>query len=203
MRYHYRGGAPHIHPTATVAPGAVLVGAVRIEAHARILPGAVLTAESGPVTVGAHAIVMEQAVLRGTRRAPLHVGQHVLIGPRAALSGCTVEDCAFVATGATVLTGAVIGRGAEVRIHGVVHISTVLPPDSTVPIGWVAVGDPAEILPPEAHERIWARQRPLDFPRTVFGLERDAPQRLMPRLTERYGRLLAAYDTAQVLAGDE
>jgi hypothetical protein len=32
-----------------------------------------------------------------------------------------------------------------------------------------AVGDPAEILPPHEHERIWAIQKTLDFPRYIFG----------------------------------
>ena len=38
---------------------------------------------------------------------------------------------------------------------------------------WVAVGDPAEILPPDEHERIWAIQKPLNFPATVYGVERS------------------------------
>jgi hypothetical protein len=54
----------------------------------------------------------------------------------------------------------------------VVHVRTRLPPDGLVPIGWVAVGDPAEILPPSEHDRIWAIQRSLDFPGVVYGLER-------------------------------
>jgi carbonic anhydrase/acetyltransferase-like protein (isoleucine patch superfamily) len=61
----------------------------------------------------------------------------------------------------------VIGLGAEIRINGVVHVNTRIPPEGLVPIGWVAVGDPAEVFPPHDHERIWAIQEPLDFPRTV------------------------------------
>jgi hypothetical protein len=40
-----------------------------------------------------------------------------------------------------------------------VHLRTVLPEGATVPLGWIAVGDPAEILPPYEHERIWAIQK--------------------------------------------
>jgi len=43
-----------------------------------------------------------------------------------------------------------------------------------VPIGWVAVGDPAQILPPDRHREIWAIQEAFDFPGTVYGLPRDA-----------------------------
>nr|MBA2450074.1 hypothetical protein [Chloroflexota bacterium] len=73
-----------------------------------------------------------------------------------------VEDDAFLATGVAIFNGARIDVRAEVRINGVVHLNTALPPDTTVPIGWVADRDPAEILPPGDHERIWAIQEPLD-----------------------------------------
>jgi hypothetical protein len=65
--------------------------------------------------------------------------------------------------------------GSEVRIHGVVHVNTTLLPGTTVPIGWVAVGDPAQIYPPGQHEQIWAIQQSLDFPGTVYGVTPDTP----------------------------
>jgi carbonic anhydrase/acetyltransferase-like protein (isoleucine patch superfamily) len=68
-----------------------------------------------------------------------------------------------------------VGAGAEVRIHGVVQVNTVVPPGQTVPIGWVAVGDPARIFPPGQHEQIWAIQQTLDFPGTVYGMARGTP----------------------------
>jgi hypothetical protein len=55
------------------------------------------------------------------------------------------------------------------------HVNTALPDDGLVPIGWVAVGDPARILPPSAHDEIWEIQRELDFPGTVFGLPGRRP----------------------------
>jgi carbonic anhydrase/acetyltransferase-like protein (isoleucine patch superfamily) len=74
--------------------------------ESRILFGAVLAAEGGPVTLGAHVIVMEQAVIRGTRAHPARIGDHALIGPHAHLTGCTVQDSVFIATGAAVFSGA-------------------------------------------------------------------------------------------------
>jgi hypothetical protein len=79
-----------------------------------------------------------------------------------------------------------------VRINAVVHLRTTLAPETTVPIGWVAVGEPAQLLSPDRHEEIWAAQRELDFPGYVFGLDRDTPD-LMVQLTERYGRSLARH----------
>jgi carbonic anhydrase/acetyltransferase-like protein (isoleucine patch superfamily) len=135
----------------------------------------VLSAESGPITVGSNCVIMDTATVRGLKRNPVRIGNNVLVGPRAYLTGCEVEDNVFLATGATVFNGARIRTRATVRINGIVHIRTVLPPDAVVPLNWIAVGDPVEILPPNEHERIWAIQRELDFPKYVFGIDGQPP----------------------------
>ncbi len=202
MLLEHQGKRPHIHETVYVAPTATICGDVTIGENSRVLFGAVIVAEGGPVEIGAECIVMENAIIRGTRRHPVRVGQHVLVGPRAYLTGCTVENNVFLATGATIFNGARIGMRAEVRINGVVHLKTNLPPDTTVPIGWVAVGDPAQILPPQEHDKIWVIQEPLNFPREVFGLER-APkgETIMPELTRRYARFLSKHREDALLDG--
>ena len=52
------------------------------------------------------------------------------------------------------------------------HLRSFVPPGETVPIGWVAVGDPVRILPPDRHEEILALQKPLNFPLFVYGVDR-------------------------------
>jgi carbonic anhydrase/acetyltransferase-like protein (isoleucine patch superfamily) len=200
MILEHDGAVPAIDTAARIAPTAVICGDVRIGAHTSVGFGVVLTAESGPIAIGANCVVMDTAVVRGTRRHPVEVGDNVLIGPRAYLSGCRVEDDAFLATGATVFNGARIGARAEVRVNGIVHLRTVLLPDAIVPLNWIAVGDPAEILPPERHEDIWALQKPLDFPGTVFGVARpQVGETFMPEVMPRYARALARHKNDKAL----
>lgn len=187
MLIEHRGNIPQVDPSAYVAPTAVLCGAVHVGADARILFGAVLTAEDGEVSVGARTVVMENALIRGRAGHPVGIGDDVLVGPHAHVNGARVEDGCFLATGAALFPGCVAGAGTEVRIHGVVHVNSVLPPGSTVPIGWIAVGNPAIIRPPAAHEEIWAVQEQMDFPGTVYGATRDTPA------TERMTRQAAWY----------
>jgi len=188
MLIRHRGLEPSIDPSAYVAPSATVVGDVRIAAGARILHGAVLTAEDGAVVIGADTVVMENALVRGRRGHPARIGDAVMIGPHAHVNGSTVEDEVFIATGAALFPGSVIGAGAEVRINGVVQVNTVVAPGALVPIGWVAVGDPATILPPDRHEEIWTIQRELDFVGTVYGVGRDVPMReLMRSQSDYYG----------------
>lgn len=197
MLIEHAGKSPRIHPSAWVAPNATVVGDVQVGPDTRVLFGAVLTADGGSVRVGSQCVVMENAVLRGTPRHPLDVGDRVLVGPRAYLSGCTVEDEAFLATGSTVFNGARISRRAEVRVNGTVHVGTVVAEEAVVPIGWVAVGDPATILPPDRHEEIWAIQEPLNFPEKVFGVGR-LPD-MMTEIMERYTRGLGKHAEDRII----
>ncbi len=201
MRFEHLGATPRIHPDAVIAPTAVVSGDVTIGAGCQVLHGAVITAEGGPVTLGEHVIVMENALIRASATHPVHIGDHVLVGPMASISGATVADEVFLATGTRVFNGARIGTRSEVRINAVVHLRTVLPPESVVPIGWVAVGDPAQVLPPDRHDEIWALQHDLDFPGYVFGLDRETPD-LMTQLTERYASSLARHVDDRRLDGD-
>lgn len=204
MLIEHQGCRPSVDPTAYVAPTAVLCGDVHVGADTRILFGATLTAEGGPVRVGGRCIIMEGALIRGTRRQPATIGDHVLVGPRAYLSGCEIGPEAFVATGASVFNGAVVEPRAEVRINAIVHVNTRVVEGQTVPIGWIAVGNPAELLPPESHDRIWEVQRTLDFPGTVFGLVRPSPgTSYMKELTARYARALGAHRDDKVVGAEE
>jgi len=200
MRFRHRSKTPVVDPSANVAPTAVLAGDVQVGAGCAIGFGAVLSAEDGAIVLGRDCIVMENAVVLATERAHTKIGDNVLVGPRAYLTGCTIEDCVFLATGSTIFNHARIGRGAEVRINGTVHLHTNLPDNATVPIGWVAIGNPAQILAPNEHEKIWEIQKTLDFPKAVFNLERPPKgQTIMPELTKRYAAHLRAHRQDQRL----
>ncbi len=172
MKFEVNGKAPTVNPSAIVAPTAVLSGDVNVGADAHISFGAVVLGEEAPVTIGAGSIIRENVVIRSSSKHPVHIGDSVLVGAHSALYGCTVQDNVFLATGVTVFHGACIEAGAEVRINGVVHVNTRLASGASVPIGWVAVGDPATVFPPDEHDQIWRIQRELDFPGTVYGVKR-------------------------------
>jgi gamma-carbonic anhydrase len=191
----HEGRRPRIAASAYVAPTAVVAGDVTVGEDCRILFGAVLTAErDGAIELGERCIVMENALIRGRPGHRTRLGDHVIVGPHAHLNGVEVREDAFVATGAALFPGARIGARAEVRIRGVVHVNSVLPDDGLVPIGWVAVGDPAVVLPPDRHDEIWAIQEGLDFPGTVFGIERPAPgETIQPEVSRRYADLFGRH----------
>lgn len=200
MLIEHKGKRPSIHDSAFVAPTAVVCGDVSIGPRTHVAFGAVIVSHGCPVVIGTQSIIRENAIIRATAKQPVRIGNNVLVGPHAALYGCSVEDEVFLATGVTIFNEARIGKRAEVRINGVVHVKSVLPANALVPIGWVAVGDPAEILPPSEHDKIWAIQKPLNFPSTVYGVERSPEGRAdMNEITRRLANELAEHRHDRVL----
>src|ERR1700744_6548382 len=140
----HRLKAPQVSESAYIAPTAVLAGDVTVGPHSRVLFGAVITAEGGPVEIGQNCVVMENAVVRGVPGQETRIGDEVLVGPHTHLTGCVIEGGSRIATGATVFNGARIETGAEVGFNAVVYVNTVVPAGTAVPMGWFAGGHPAE-----------------------------------------------------------
>jgi carbonic anhydrase/acetyltransferase-like protein (isoleucine patch superfamily) len=192
MLYEHLGARPRIDDTAVVAPTAVISGDVEIGANCQVLHGAVITAEGGPITLGEHVIVMENALIRATAANAVHIGDHTLIGTLASIAGATVGEEVFFASGARVFNGSIVGARCEIRVNAIVTRRAVLPEGTVLPIGWVAAGDPVQLFSPDRAEEIAQAQPDLDFPGHVFGVDRDTPD-LMVQLTERYGSSLARH----------
>ncbi len=198
MLIRHQGRAPRIDATAYVAPTATVCGNVVIGANSRVMFGASVVAGDGRIVIGASCVVMENAVVRSTAAHPTLIGDHCLVGPNAHLVGCRLDEECFVATGAAVFHGAHLEKGSEVRVNGVVHLKSRLTQGATVPIGWIAVGDPAEVLPPDQHDAIWAIQAPLDFPLTAYGIVREEAD--MRKITERLCARLSAHRDDEVIS---
>lgn len=180
IRIRHRDHQPRVHPTAYVAPTATLVGDVRVGPRARVMYGAVLDAEGSRVEVGEASVICENAVLRGSAVAgdrPVTLGDHVFVGTHATLLGCSVDRCAYLATGATVLQAARVGAGAVVAVGALVHARTVLPDEFFVPPHTLAVGDPARVLAPGDPD-VPAAIRDVGFAQAAFGVEAEWTDRI-------------------------
>src|SRR6266702_5355412 len=195
----HRLKTPQVSESAYIAPTAVLAGDVTVGAHSRVLFGAVITAEGGPVEIGRNCVVMENTVIRGVPGQETRVGDDVLIGPHAHLTGCVIEGGSRVATGAMVFNGARIETGAEVEFNAVVYVNTVVPAGTAVPMGWVAGGQPAELVAPGDWDRIRAIMGPLDYAGTVCGVGVSAAGSQMSGIAPRYARGLALHHQDHIL----
>lgn len=192
MLIEHLGKSPKVHEQAWIAPDATVCGDVRIGAGVRIMHGARVIAETGTIALGRCCIVMENAVIRATGAHDCSIGNHVLIGPNAHVVGSRVNDEVFLATGTAILHGSRVGHNTVVQVNATVHVNSVLPPGTTVPIGWIACGNPARLFSPDQHDQLWTVQQPLDFPLTAYGIDRPLIG-CMKEVTESVSKRLAAH----------
>ena len=149
-----RASAPVIHPSAFVAPTAVVVGDVVLGEESSIWYGTVVRGDVGPIRVGARTNIQDGCVLHVTTGLPgLTVGEEVTVGHRAVLHGATIRDRCLIGMGAILLDGCDIGEESLVGAGSVVREGTVVPPRSFV------AGVPAVVkgpIPADVHARLRA-----------------------------------------------
>jgi carbonic anhydrase/acetyltransferase-like protein (isoleucine patch superfamily) len=139
MFIEYNGKVPRVHPTAFVAPTAVLIGDVEVGAETSIWFGAVLRGDNGPIRVGDRSNVQDNAVLHVSENNETIIGNDVTIGHCAALEDCVVGDGALIGTNAVVLNGAMVGN------RTLIAAGSVVAPGAKIPAEVLAAGAPAVV----------------------------------------------------------
>jgi carbonic anhydrase/acetyltransferase-like protein (isoleucine patch superfamily) len=150
----YQGRVPRVHPTAFVAPTAVLIGDVEIGPEASVWFGAVLRADDPEhgIRIGARSSIQDNCVLHVSARGPTIVGDDVTVGHGAVFESCEIRRSALIGMNAVILHGAVIGEESLVAALSVVPEGMAVPPRTLV------AGAPARVrkeLDGEAAE--WVR----------------------------------------------
>lgn len=138
----YRLGerAPEIAADAYVAPGARLIGAVRLEAEASVWFNAVLRGDNEPIVIGRRSNLQDGCVCHTDPGFPLTLGEDVTVGHAAVIHGCTIGDGSLVGMGAIVLNGARVGRGCLIGANALV------PEGREIPDGSLVLGSPGKVV---------------------------------------------------------
>jgi carbonic anhydrase/acetyltransferase-like protein (isoleucine patch superfamily) len=157
-----RGLRPVVHETAWIAPTAVVVGDVHLDAGSNIWYGAVLRAEDEAVRVGEGCNVQDGCVLHADRGFPCVLEAGVSLGHRAVVHGAHVESGALIGMGAIVLNGARVGAEA------IVAAGAVVLPGTRVPAGALVAGVPGKVRREVTdEERADNRRRVADYQATA------------------------------------
>lgn len=134
MLIPFAGRTPRIHPTAFVAPTAVLIGDVEVGESASIWFGTVLRADHPEhgIRIGARTSVQDNCVLHVSARGPTLVGDEVTIGHGAVFESCEIRRGALIGMNAVILHDAVVGEESLVAALSVVPERMIVPPRSLV-----------------------------------------------------------------------
>ncbi|MFG6476551.1 gamma carbonic anhydrase family protein [Microbacterium sp. P06] len=123
---------PSLHPSAFVAAGARVVGAVSLAARASVWYNAVLRADSDGISVGAGSNLQDNVSVHVDAGHPVRIGENVSVGHNAVVHGCVIGDGTLIGMGSVILSGAVIGEGCLVAGGAVVLEGAVIPSGSLV-----------------------------------------------------------------------
>ena len=144
--YPYRGVWPTIAADAFVAPTAVIVGDVTLEAEASVWFGAVVRGDMAAIRIGARANVQDNCVLHTDEGYPCLIGAETTLGHGAIVHGARVGERVLIGMHATVLNGAVIGAEC------VVAAGALVAEGKQIPAGQTVMGVPGKVVRPTTED---------------------------------------------------
>lgn len=131
-----------------VAPGAKVIGDVRIGDDVSIWFNAVLRGDNDRIELESGANVQDGCVLHTDPGYPIRIGENVTIGDNATIHGSSIGAGSLIGIGATILNGAAVGK------YCLVAAGTLIREDMTIPDSSLAVGTPARIVGALTKEQI-------------------------------------------------
>ncbi len=131
---------PDIHPTAWIAPGAVVVGKVTLGRDSSVWYGSVLRADEEEVIVGAECNIQDLSCLHSDPGVPAVLEDRVSLGHKAMVHGAHIETGALIGIGAIVLNGARIGA------RTLVAAGALVTPGKKFPSGVLVAGMPGKVV---------------------------------------------------------
>lgn len=133
-----RIGQAEIHPTAFVAPGAVLYGDITIGKRVVIMFGTVVRAELATVVIGDESNIQDNCVFHVDAGFPVILGSRTTVGHAAVVHGATIGDNCLVGIGSRALNGSSMGEGSWLAAGSILTEGKEIPP-------WtLAMGVPAK-----------------------------------------------------------
>src|SRR3977135_2827437 len=139
MEFELGGKRPQVNKDADIAPTAILIGDVVVEAGASVWFGAVLRGDEAQIKVGEGSNVQDNAVIHCATNLPTIIERNVTVGHSALLEGCVVEDGSLVGMGAIMLQRSRLGAGSMLAA------GAVLQEGHEIPAGHLAAGVPATV----------------------------------------------------------
>lgn len=136
----FRGKLPDIHPSAFIAPTAILIGDVTLGEGSSVWFHCVLRGDTNHIRIGARTNIQDGTIIHvNAGQYPTLIGDDVTVGHAAIIHACTLHHRAFVGMGATVLDGAVIEEG------GMLGAGALLTPGKRIGRNELWTGAPAKL----------------------------------------------------------
>lgn len=138
--YELDGVAPEVDPSAWIADSAQVMGRVSLAEDVSVWFGTVIRGDTESITIGRGSNIQDGTVMHADIGMPIVLGEHVTVGHKVMLHGCTIGDETLIGIGAVVLNGAKIGRNCLVGAGALVTEGKEFPDGSMI------LGSPAKAV---------------------------------------------------------
>ena len=142
----YLNTNPKIDPSAYIAEGATVIGAVDLKRNVSIWHSAVLRGDINSITIDEGSNIQDGSVVHLADDFGVSIGKYVTVGHSAVIHACTINDECLIGMNATILDGAVIGKQSIIGANALVTKGTQIPEGSLV------LGYPAKVVRPLTEE---------------------------------------------------
>ncbi len=136
----YKGKRPELGEGVFVAPGASVVGEVKVGANSSIWFGTTVRGDLQPITIGAFTNIQDNTTVHVMGDAPLTIGSYVTIGHNAIVHCSRIGDNCLIGMGSTILGYSEIGNNC------IIGAGTVLTQYKKIPNNSLVFGNPAKIM---------------------------------------------------------
>ncbi len=163
------GRSPTIGRNCFIAPGAQLIGDVRLGDDVSVWYNTVIRADIASVIIGPGTNIQDGCVLHVDPGRPLRIGADVTLGHMAMVHACTIEDECLIGIQSTVLSA------ARIRRHSIVGAAALVPEGREYPARALVVGVPAKPLREVTNEEIKSLivERAREYRQLAAGAIRD------------------------------
>ncbi len=139
-KFSFNDSTPVLTETTFVAPGASLIGRVKIGERSSVWFNSVLRGDVEQIIIGNETNFQDLSVGHADEGFPLIIGNRVTVGHRCITHGCEIEDDCLIGMGAILMNGVKISRGCIVGAGAVVLEGINVPPFSMI------AGSPAKVI---------------------------------------------------------
>ncbi|ALS98461.1 gamma carbonic anhydrase family protein [Lacimicrobium alkaliphilum] len=140
MLYALDTKQPTLAKNVYIAPGAHLIGDVRLGENASVWFNAVIRADNHEIIIGARTNIQDGAILHTDEDVPLTLATGVTVGHKAMLHGCVIDDYSLIGINAVILNGASIGK------HCLIGANALITENMQIPDRSLVVGSPAKVI---------------------------------------------------------
>lgn len=141
MLIKYKDTSPVIHESVYIAQGAYIIGDVQIAEKSNIWFSSVIRGDVAPIVIGKGTNIQDGVVIHTSRfNGPTNIGDYVTIGHRAIIHACILKTHSFVGMGAVIMDHAVVEE------FGFVAAGAVVTPGKVVGTRQLWSGVPARYI---------------------------------------------------------